>query len=157
MAKKRAWNRLDKIEGWDWIEARIWRPLTDLPFDWDLEFLSLERVVRDCDESLRRLRVELSGKRRHAIAVVGRSVDEQRGGARDGRQRDKAQDGQGGKSEDWMLNGFELRRRAWSGRDGLDLSEPVAAQRRFLGASRPAKPAPKCPIVSGTITILRAS
>ena len=34
-----------------------------------------------------------------------------------------------GKSEEWMLNGFGLRRRARSGRDGLELSELVAAQR----------------------------
>ena len=69
--KKRAWNRLDKIYGWDWIEARMWRLLTDLPFDGDLELLRLERVVRDGDVTLRRLRVEPSGKRRHAIAVGG--------------------------------------------------------------------------------------
>ena len=33
----------------------------------------------------------------------------------------------GCKSEDGMLNGFGLRRWAWSGRDGLELSELVAA------------------------------
>ena len=32
-----------------------------------------------------------------------------------------------------MLNGFGLTQRAWSGRDGLDVSELVAAQRRALG------------------------
>ena len=26
--RKRAWNRLDRIDGWNWIEARIWRLLT---------------------------------------------------------------------------------------------------------------------------------
>ena len=69
--KKWAWNRLDKIDGWDWSKARIWRLLTDLPFDCDLDILCLERMVRDCDASLRRLRVELSGKWRHAIAGGG--------------------------------------------------------------------------------------
>ena len=32
-----------------------------------------------------------------------------------------------------MLNGFGLTQRAWSGRDGLELSELVAAQRRAVG------------------------
>ena len=31
--KKRARNRLDKIDGWDWIKARIWKLLTELPFE----------------------------------------------------------------------------------------------------------------------------
>ena len=44
-------------------------------------------------------------------------------------------------SEDGTLNGFGLRRWAWSGRDGLDPSELVAAQRRSLGEPRSPKPA----------------
>ena len=60
--KKRAWNRLDKTDGWDWVKARIWRLLTDLPFDGDSELPRLERVARDGDAGLRRPRVELSGK-----------------------------------------------------------------------------------------------
>ena len=35
--KNRARNRLDRIDGWDWIKARIWLLLTELPFDVDLE------------------------------------------------------------------------------------------------------------------------
>ena len=46
-ARKRAWNRLDWIDGWDWVKARIWRLLTDLPPDGDLELPRLERVVRE--------------------------------------------------------------------------------------------------------------
>ena len=69
--KKRAWNRLDKIDVWDWIKARIWKLLTELPFDWNLEFLRLERVARDGEENLRRPRVELSGKWRYATAGGG--------------------------------------------------------------------------------------
>ena len=45
--KKQAWNRLDWIDGWDWVKARIWRLLTDLPPDGDLELPRLERVVRE--------------------------------------------------------------------------------------------------------------
>ena len=57
--RKRAWNRLARIDGWNWIEARIWRLLTDLPFDGDLELLRLERAVQDGDATLRRMRAEL--------------------------------------------------------------------------------------------------
>ena len=39
----------------------------------------------------------------------------------------------GYKSEDWMPNGFGLRRWAWSGLDGLDMSDLVAAQLRAAG------------------------
>ena len=61
-ARKRAWNRLDGIDGWDWVKARIWRLLTELPFDGDLDLPRLERAVRDGDATLRRMRVEPSGK-----------------------------------------------------------------------------------------------
>ena len=56
---KRVWNRLDRIDGWDWIKARIWRLLTELPFDGDLELLRLERAIRDGDATLRRRRFDL--------------------------------------------------------------------------------------------------
>ena len=62
--RKRARNRLDKIESWDLIKARMRRRLTDLPPDGGLELPRLERAVRDGDAALRRLCVELSGKRR---------------------------------------------------------------------------------------------
>ena len=45
--RKRARSRIDRIDGWDWVKARIWRLLTDLPFDGDLDLLRLERAVRD--------------------------------------------------------------------------------------------------------------
>ena len=60
--RKWAWNRLDGIDGWDWVKARIWRLLTELPFDGDVELLRLERMVRDGDATLRRLCVELIRK-----------------------------------------------------------------------------------------------
>ena len=69
--RKWAGNRLDKIKGWDWGKARIWKLLTDLPFDGDLELLRLERMVQDGDATLRRMRVELSGKWRYAAAGGG--------------------------------------------------------------------------------------
>ena len=60
--KKWTRNRLDRIDGRDWIEARIWRLLTELPFDVDSELLRLERAVRDGDATLRRLCVDMSEK-----------------------------------------------------------------------------------------------
>ena len=110
--RKWAWNRLDWIDGWDWIKARISRLLTELPFDGDLELPRLERAVRDGDATLRRMRVELSGKWRALLchrrrgdvaagastnlptAVMpppagGRPVDEQRDGAGDRQKQDK--------------------------------------------------------------------
>ena len=53
--KKRARNRLDRIDGRDWVKSRIWRLLTELPFDVDSEILRLERAVRDGNATLRRL------------------------------------------------------------------------------------------------------
>ena len=128
--KKWAWNRLDGIDGWDWVKARIWRLLTELPFDGDVELLRLERAVRDGDATLRRMRVELSDKWRALLChrrrrdvpwtnnVTERAI---------GRSKVRCKTVRGYKSEDGMLNGFGLRRWAWSGRDGLELSEMVAA------------------------------
>ena len=60
--RKRAWNRPDRIDGWDWTKARIWRRLTELPFDGDLELPRLERAARDgldMSEQVAALRREL--------------------------------------------------------------------------------------------------
>ena len=56
---KWAWNRLDRIDGWDLVKARIWLLLTELPFDGDLELPRLERAIRDGDATLRRRRFDL--------------------------------------------------------------------------------------------------
>ena len=128
--RKWAWNRLDGIDGWDWVKARIWRLLTELPFDGDVELLRLERMVRDGDATLRRMCVELSGKWRALLChrrrgdvpwtnnVTERAI---------GRSKIRYKTVRGYKSEDGMLNGFGLTQWAWSGRDGLELSELVAA------------------------------
>ena len=122
-ARKRARNRFDRIDRRDWVNARIRRRLTELPFDVDLELPRLERAVRDGDATLRRLCVDLSEKWRAPLRRQrgGHPMDEQRGGARDKIRRKTVM---GYKSEDGILNGFGLRRWAWSGWDGL---EPVAA------------------------------
>ena len=110
--RNRARSRLVWIEGWDWGKARIWRRLTELPMDGDLELPRLERAVRDGDATLRRLCVELVGKwraslrrRRGDVRVHSRvrrrrvvtppagerPMDEQRDGARDMRNQDDAE------------------------------------------------------------------
>ena len=43
-AKKRVWNRLDRIDGWDWGKARICRLLTELPPKCDSELPRLKRA-----------------------------------------------------------------------------------------------------------------
>ena len=123
--KKWAWNRLDGIDGWDWVKARIWRLLTELPFDGDLELLRLERIVREGDATLRRMRVELVGKWRALLCRRRRGDVQWTNNAAEraiGRSKIMCKTVMGYKSEDWMLNGFGLRRWAWSGRDGLELS-----------------------------------
>ena len=62
-----------------------------------------------------------------------------------GRSKIRYKTVRGYKSEDGMLNGFGLRQWAWSGRDGLVLSDLFAAQLRAAGwgEPRPPKPAQK--------------
>ena len=62
-----------------------------------------------------------------------------------GRSKIRYKTVRGYKSEDGMLNGFGLTQWAWSGRDGLGLSElgRGVTLRRSLGSSRPQKSAPK--------------
>ena len=111
--RKRAWNRLDWIDGWDWVKARIWRLLTELPFDGDVELPRLERAVRDGDATLRRLCVDLSEKwraplrhrRRRDVPWTSNAAERAIGG---GKIRYKTVKGY--KSEDGTLNGFGLTR-----------------------------------------------
>ena len=128
--RKWAWNRLDGIDGWDWIKARIWRLLTELPFDGDVELLRLERAVRDGDATLRRMCIELSGKWRTLLCHRRRGDVPWTNNVTEwaiGRSKIRYKTVRGYKSEDGMLNGFGLTQWAWSGRDGLDMSELVAA------------------------------
>ena len=118
--KKRVWNRLDRIDGWDWIKARIWRRLTKPPFDGYLELLRLERAGRRRGSS-----PYARGSEREAAGAVMPSQAASVPWTNNAAER--AIDGikirrkpvMGYKSEDGMLNGFGLRRRAWSGLDGL--------------------------------------
>ena len=95
----------------------------------------LERAVRDGDATLRRLCVELVGKwraplchrRRGGVPWTNNAAERAIGGSKIRRKTVG-----GYKSEAWMLNGFGLTRWACSGRDGLELSELVAALCRAL-------------------------
>ena len=81
-ARKWVWNRLAGIDGWDWGKARIWRRLTELPFDVDLELPRMARAVRDGDATLRRLCVDLVEKWRALLCRRRRGrrpMDKQRG------------------------------------------------------------------------------
>ena len=115
--RKRAWNRLDKIDGWDWGKARIWRLLTELPFDGDLHLPRLARAVRDGDATLRRMRVELVGKWRAPLCRRRRGDVPWTNNAAEraiGRIKIRRKTVRGYKSEDQTLNGFGLRRWAWA-------------------------------------------
>ena len=152
-ARKWAWNRLDGIDGWDWVKARIWRLLTDLPPDCDVELLRRGASASGARGSGRRRdsSPHARGTEREVEGAVmpspagGRPMDEQRGGAGDRQKQDKVQDGQGVQ---------ERRRdaeRVWT--DAVGMERPgrlgyVGAgrgvtPRRRLGELRPPKPAPK--------------
>ena len=128
---KWALSRLGKIDGMEWFKALIWRLLKELPANGGLELLRLERLVRDAeDQSLRRPRVELSGKWRALLChrrrgdvpwtnnVTERAI---------GRSKIRYRTVMGYKSESGMLNGFWLTQQAWSGSDVLEFSGLVAA------------------------------
>ena len=122
---KWALSRLAKIDGMEWFKGLIWRLLKKLPADGGLEILRLERLVRNAeDQSLRRPRVELSGKRRALLCHRrrgGRPVDEEHDGAGDRQEQDKVQDGQG------IQERIGTVERVWADTAGLELSELVAA------------------------------
>ena len=131
---KWVWNRLEKIAGWgwDWFKARIWRLLRELPANGGLDLLRLVRLVRNAeDQSRRRPRAELSGKRRALLCHRRRTDVHWANNAAEraiGGSKIRCKTVRGYKSELGLLNGFGLTQRAWSGSDGLELSELVAAQ-----------------------------
>ena len=90
----------------------------------------MERAVRDGDATLRRLCVELVGKRRALLCHRRRGDVPWTNNAAEraiGGSKIRYKTVSGCKSEDWMLNRFGLTQWAWNGRDGLELSELVAA------------------------------
>ena len=85
--KNRARKRLDKIEGWDWGKARIWRRLTELPYQ---RRLGTSAVGARGSGRRRDSSPYAHGSEREVEGIVtppaGRSSNEQLGGARDKRK-----------------------------------------------------------------------
>ena len=117
------------MEGRQWIKGLIWRLLTELPFDGGVELLRLERFVRDDeDQSLRRLRIELSDKWRALLCRRRRRGVPRTNNVTEraiGRSKTRYKTVRGYKSVEGLLNGFGAAQWSWSGKDGLELSELV--------------------------------
>ena len=127
--RKWVWNRLREIEGWDWCKARIWRLLSELGQDGGKELVEMERWVR-VEPKLRRLVVELSEKWRSLTCHLRVRRMPQTNNCTEqtiGRSKIRYRTVRGYKSEEGMMNGLGLTQWVWSGRDGLDLGELIAA------------------------------
>ena len=127
--RKWVWNRLREIEGWDSCKARIWRLLSELGQDGGMELVEMERWVRG-EPKLRRLVVELSEKWRSLtchLRVRGMPQTNNCTEQTIGRSKIRYRTVRGYKSKEGMMNGLGLTQWAWSGRDGLDLGELIAA------------------------------
>ena len=99
-----------------------------------LGILRLARMIRDGDATLCRLCVELSEKWRALLCRRRRDVPWTNSAAERGigRSEIRRKTARGYKREDGTMNGFGPTQWAWSGRDGLDMSEPVVALRRAV-------------------------
>ncbi len=131
IAHVRKWvrNRLSRIEGWDWYKARIWLLMAELPGEGGRELLKMERAVRG-QPKLHRLVVELSEKWRSLTChqrVRGMPQTNNCTERTIGRSKIRYKTTRGYKSEAGMMNGLGLTQWAWSGQEGLDLGELVAA------------------------------
>ena len=118
-------RRLDEIDGWDGFKAMIWRFLTELPEDGGRKLLRTEPSVR-IEPRLRRLVVELCEKWPSLLChqrVAGMPQTERT----IGRSKIRYKTVRGYKSEEGMMNGLGLTQWVWSGQEGLDLSELIAA------------------------------
>ena len=127
--RKNVWNRLGEIDGWDWYKARIWRLITELPEGGGRELFNMEPRVRG-EPGLRRLVVELCEKwpsltchqRVRGMPQTNNCTEQGIG-----RSKIRYKTVRGYESEDGMMNGLGLTQWVWSGQDGLDLAELIAA------------------------------
>ena len=127
--RKWVWNRLKRIRGWDWYKARIWILMAELPGGGGGELLAMERAVRG-QPRLHRLVVELCEKWRSLTChqrVRGMPQTNNCTERAIGRSKIRYKTIRGYKSEAGMMNGLGLTQWVWSGQDGLDLGELVAA------------------------------
>ncbi len=127
--RKNEANRLAEMDGWDWYRSRIWRLLTKLLEGGGRELFDMERRVRS-DPALRRLVVELCEKwmsllyRRRVMGIPQANNCTERA---IGRSKVRHKTVRGYKSVDGMMSGLRLTQWIWSGEEGLDLGELMAA------------------------------
>ena len=127
--RKWVWNRLRETEGWEWCRSRIWRLVTELPRGGGRELLNMEPRVRGRPK-LHRLVVELSEKWRSLTChrrVRGMSQTNNCTERTIGRSKVRYRTVKGYKSEEGMVNGLGLTQWVWSGADGLNLGDLIAA------------------------------
>ncbi len=127
--RKWVWNRLREIGGWDWYKSRIWLLMTELPRGGGRELLDMEHRVRG-HPKLHRLVVELCDKWRSLTChqrVRGMPQTNNCTERTIGRSKVRYRTVRGYKSEKGMMNGLGLTQWVWSGQEGLDLSELIAA------------------------------
>ncbi len=127
--RKWVWNRLREIDGWDRHKSRIWLLLTELPREGGRELLDMEHRVRR-QPKLHRLVVELCEKWRSLTChqrVRGMPQTNNCTERTIGRSKVRYKTVRGYKSEQGMMNGLGLTQWVWSGQEGLDLGELIAA------------------------------
>ena len=127
--RKNVRNRLDRIKGWEWYKARIWMLLSELPEWGGRELLVMERRVRG-EPALRRLVVELCQKWRSLLCHRRAPGMPQTNNCTEraiGRSKIRYKTVRGYKSIDGMMNGLGLTQWVWSGKEGQNLGELLAA------------------------------
>ena len=127
--RKWVWHRLREIANWDWYKARIWRLLSELPEGGGRELVGMERRVRG-DPKLRRLVVELSEKWKSLLChqrVEGMPQTNNCTERAIGRSKIRYKTVRGYKSMEGMMNGLGLTQWVWSGEEGLDVAQLLAA------------------------------
>ena len=127
--KKNVYNRLESIEGWDRYKAMIWRLVCELPVDGGKKLLRMERRVRS-EPKLRRLVVDLCGKWPSLLChqrVRGMPQTNNCTERAIGRSEIRYKTVRGYESMDGMMSGLGLTQWAWSWREGLNMSDLIAA------------------------------
>ncbi len=127
--RKWVWDRLREIGGWDWYKSRIWLLMTELHRGGGRELLDMEHRVRR-HPKLHRLVVELCDKWRSLTChqrVRGIPQTNNCTERTIGRSKVRYRTVRGYKSEKGIMNGLGLTQWVWSGQEGLDLSDLIAA------------------------------
>ena len=127
--RKNVRNRLDDIDGWDWYKDRIWHLMAELPQGGGRELLDMEPRVRG-ERRLRPLVVDLCEKWRSLRCHQRFRGMPQTNNCTErtiGRSKIRYKTLRGYKSTEGMLNGLGLTQWVWSGEEGLDLGELIAA------------------------------